>query len=58
MNATTPSVAKEAENTTSAGDNSAHSDGRSRKNKCNSKKSGARTRNRIVKKRPLCYGHR
>jgi len=33
MNATTPSIAEEVENTTSVGDNRARSNGRSRENK-------------------------
>ena len=49
----TTSVVKETENATSVGNNSARSDRRSRKNKCSSKKSGAGTRDRVAKKKPV-----
>ena len=58
-NATTASVAEEAENATSVGNNRACFDGESRKDKhSSSEKSGAGTRDRIAKKRSLCYGYR
>jgi len=49
----TTSVVKETGNTTSVGNNRAYSNRRSRKNKCNSKKSGTGTRDRIAKKGPI-----
>ena len=58
-NTMTTSVTKKARNTISAGNNRAHSDERSRKDKCgSSKKSGTRTRDKAAKKRPLYYRHR
>ena len=58
MNTTITSVAKEAGNTTSTGNNKAHSDRRSRKNKYSSKKSGAGTRNRVAEEGSLYYRYR
>ena len=53
-----PSVAKEAGNSISVGDNSTYSNGGNRKNKCSSEKSEVGTRNRVAKKGFICYGHR
>ena len=58
MNAITTSVAKEVENATSVGNNQAHSNGGSRKNKYSREKSEIGTRDRAAKKGPLYYGHR
>jgi len=58
-NATTTSVAEEAENATSVGNNRACFNRGSGKNKySSSEKSRAGTRDRVAKKGPLCYGHR
>ena len=58
-NAMTTSVAEEAGNAISVGDNRTCSDGGSRKNKhSSSEKSGTGTRDKVAKKRLLCYKHR
>jgi len=58
-NAMTTSVAEEAGNTTLVDNNRTCSDEESRKDKCSSsEKSGAKTRDRIAEKEPLCYRHR
>ena len=55
----TISVAEEARNATSVGDNRAHSDRRSQEDKCSSsKRIEAGTDNGASKKRPLCNGSR
>jgi len=55
----TTSVVEKAENATSVDNNRAHSNRGSRKNKCSSsEKSGVETRDTVVKKELLCYGHR
>jgi len=53
--ATTPSVAEET-NTSSAGDNRACSDGRSRKNECSNSEGTETESGGSLQKRPLCHG--